>query len=199
MTENPLCSHFVPYWSIKDHLKSGRFLQMNRHWGQHIISTSHPTCYCRDLGRTLYAMLGFGGRWTGTFMAKTPSYRESFFLSEPLLKNRSSGVNFDCPVNYSGLFQEDFCGCCCCLDPALPLSARFCFLTGIGLCASRYCVTSQLIRDVDSVARGLGLCRDLVVWKTNISAKYLRKKFTYDTFCSWEIRVLVFSNFVWNE
>lgn len=74
-------------------------------------------------------------------------------------------VNLDCLANYSGLCRKVFfmvlsCSlCCCCLDPALVLSARFCFLVGIRFCVSRYCVIFQLPRVADSVTgAGLGLC-----------------------------------------
>lgn len=54
---------------------------MNRHRGQHSFSTSHPTSYYCDLGRTLSCYAGmFGGGWTGIFMAKMSSYRESLFF-----------------------------------------------------------------------------------------------------------------------
>lgn len=75
--EIPSTAIFVSCRSIRDHLKCGRLLRMNRHQGQLSFSTSRPTSYSSDLRRTLSRCAGmFGGSWTGILIAMSASYTE---------------------------------------------------------------------------------------------------------------------------
>lgn len=181
---------------------------MNRHRGRHSFSTSHPTSYYRNLGRTLSCYAGMlGGGGTRISMAKMSSYRESlFFLT--VGKTRSSGVNLDCPANYSGLCRKVFLWCWTAASAAVVWAQRWHCRQGFASSLVLGCVPLHTVwhfsfpevwtlwLEKDWVCVQFRWCRRLL----NIFAAIISKKeVAYDTFCHWKMRILFFWNFVWSK